>query len=82
MKCRANELSVKTSITKYMVWEAYKKVKRNKGSGGVDKISLQDYEKSLQGNLYKLWNRLASGSYYKSKAPDLFVHWKYGFINA
>ena len=51
-------------ITKHMVWEAYKKVKRNKGSGGVDFVSLEDYQEKLQGNLYKLWNRLASGSYF------------------
>jgi len=47
-----------------MVWESYKKVKSNKGSGGVDGISLVIYSENLSGNLYKLWNRLTSGSYY------------------
>ena len=51
-------------ITKKMVWIAYKKVKSNKGSGGVDFISMKDYEVDLENNLYKLWNRLSSGSYF------------------
>lgn len=51
-------------ISKRQVWNAYKKVKANKGSAGVDSINLEDYEVSLEDNLYKLWNRLASGSYF------------------
>jgi len=51
-------------ITKRQVWEAYKKVKANRGSAGVDRVSLKDYELKLKDNLYKLWNRMASGSYY------------------
>ena len=46
-----------------IVW-AYKSVKANKGSYGVDEVSLEAYEKDLQSNLYKLWNRLSSGSYF------------------
>ena len=51
-------------ITTKMVWEAYQKVKKNKGRGGVDNQSLEDYEENLSGNLYQLWNRLTSGSYF------------------
>jgi retron-type reverse transcriptase len=51
-------------ITKHQAWEAYKKVKANKGSAGVDRVSLRDYELKLKDNLYKLWNRMASRSYY------------------
>ena len=51
-------------ITKRQVWKAYKKVKANRGSAGVDRISLEDYEVKLENNLYKLWNRMASGSYF------------------
>ena len=54
----------RNTITKRMVWESYKKVKSNKGSGGVDGISLATYSEDLSRNLYKLWNRLTSGSYY------------------
>jgi len=51
------------AITKRQVWEAYKKVKRNKGSAGVDKVDIATFEANLENNLYKLWNRLSSGSY-------------------
>ena len=51
-------------ISKQMVWKAYKKVKSNKGASGVDKVSIAQFEYNLENNLYKLWNRLASGSYF------------------
>ena len=50
-------------ITKRQVWEAYKKVRANKGSAGVDGIDFEKFEANLENNLYKLWNRLSSGSY-------------------
>jgi len=50
-------------IPKRAVWEAWKKVKKNKGSYGVDEQSISEYEENLKSNLYKLWNRLSSGSY-------------------
>jgi RNA-directed DNA polymerase len=52
------------SITKEVVWEAYKKVKSNKGSAGVDDVSIEEFEKDLKNNLYKIWNRMSSGSYF------------------
>lgn len=51
-------------ISKEMVWKAYKKVKSNKGSAGIDGQSIALFEARLSGNLYKLWNRMASGSYF------------------
>ena len=54
------------SITKRQVWDAYKRVRANKGSAGVDGQSIEEFEGDLSGNLYKLWNRLASGSYFPS----------------
>jgi len=51
------------SIAKQQVWEAYKRVKANKGSAGVDGQTIGVFEENLKDNLYKLWNRLASGSY-------------------
>jgi RNA-directed DNA polymerase len=51
-------------ISKGLVFEAYKQVKANKGADGVDGQSLQDFESDLKGNLYKLWNRMSSGSYF------------------
>jgi RNA-directed DNA polymerase len=52
------------SIAKRMVWEAYKRVKANQGAAGVEEASLADCEGNLANNLSKLWNRLASGSYF------------------
>jgi RNA-directed DNA polymerase len=51
-------------IPKQLVWEAYKRVKANRGAAGVDGESLAAFEKDLKGNLYKVWNRMSSGSYF------------------
>jgi RNA-directed DNA polymerase len=51
-------------ISKAMVWEAYRRVKANKGSAGVDGVTIEQYEQDLKNNLFKLWNRLSSGSYF------------------
>src|SRR5919204_251103 len=51
-------------ISKRAVWEAYRRVKANKGAAGVDGESIEEFEQDLRGNLYKLWNRLSSGSYF------------------
>ena len=50
-------------ISKRQVWEAYKRVKANRGAAGVDGQTLEKFEQKLGDNLYKLWNRMASGSY-------------------
>ncbi len=51
-------------ISKRDVWEAFKRVKANRGTAGVDGQSIADFEADLSNNLYKLWNRLSSGSYF------------------
>ena len=51
-------------ISKREVWEAFKKVKANRGAAGVDGQSITAFEADLSNNLYKPWNRLASGSYF------------------
>jgi RNA-directed DNA polymerase len=51
-------------IPKALVWEAFQRVKANGGGAGVDNESIEAFEKSLGGNLYKLWNRMGSGSYF------------------
>ena len=50
-------------ISKHAVWEAYKRVKSKKGAAGIDGISVEDFEENLKDNLYKIWNRMSSGSY-------------------
>jgi group II intron reverse transcriptase/maturase len=51
-------------ISKQVVWEAYQKVKANQGAAGVDGQSIEEFEADLKNNLYKLWNRMSSGSYF------------------
>jgi RNA-directed DNA polymerase len=52
------------SISKQVVWQAYKRVRANKGAAGVDEESIADFEVNLKDNLYKIWNRMSSGSYF------------------
>ena len=51
-------------IPKREVWEAFKKVKANQGAAGVDRQTIAGFEANLSNNLYELWNRLSSGSYF------------------
>lgn len=51
-------------ISKWVVWEAYEKMRANQGAAGVDEESIAAFEVDLKGNLYKPWNRLSSGSYF------------------
>jgi RNA-directed DNA polymerase len=50
-------------VTEQMVWDAYQKVKTKGKAYGVDEMSMKDFEVKLSGNLYKIWNRLSSGTY-------------------
>lgn len=67
-------------ISKQVVWEAYKRVKANKGSAGVDKQSIKDFERGLKDNLYKIWNRMSSGSYLPPKVQIVPIEKKDGGI--
>ncbi|MCK9930816.1 group II intron reverse transcriptase/maturase [Frankia sp. Mgl5] len=51
-------------ISKQAVWEAWRRVKANKGAAGVDEESIGQFEQDLKGNLYRIWNRLSSGCYF------------------
>ena len=51
-------------VPKSLVWEAYKRVRANKGAAGVDRCSMEMFEKDLKKNLYKIWNRMSSGTYF------------------
>jgi RNA-directed DNA polymerase len=60
-------------ITKEMVRAAYRKVKSNQGSAGVDRESLEEFQQNLSGHLYKIWNRLASGSYHPQPVKEVEI---------
>ena len=51
-------------ISKQLVWEAYKRVKANQGAAGEDSESVERFESNLKNNLYKIWNRMSSGTYF------------------
>src|ERR1700752_5127745 len=51
-------------ISKQVVWQAYQKVKANHGAAGVDGESIEAFEQDLKNNIYKIWNRMSSGSYF------------------
>ena len=55
-------------ISKPEVWDAWVKVRGNKGSSGVDGVSIEAFEADLRNNLYKVWNRMSSGTYFP---PDV-----------
>jgi RNA-directed DNA polymerase len=65
-------------ITRKMVWHAYQKVKSNKGSFGVDKMDWVALESKLKFHLYKLWNRLSSGSYFPQAVREVTIKKKSG----
>ena len=56
-----------------MVWKAYKKEKANKGVAGVDSISMEEFEPNRSKHLYKLWNRMASGSYFPPPVKEVEI---------
>ena len=52
------------AIPKELVWQAWKQVKANGGAAGADGVTIEMFEKDLKDNLYKVWNRMSSGTYF------------------
>lgn len=67
-------------ISKQQIWLAYKKVKANQGSAGVDQISMEEFDANRSKHLYKLWNRLASGSYFPPPVKEVEIPKKDGKV--
>jgi len=65
-------------ISKKLVWQAYLEVKSNGGAAGVDKESIEAFEQNLENNLYRLWNRLSSGSYFPPAVKAVPIQKKSG----
>lgn len=68
------------TIPKRLIWEAYKRVKANKGAAGVDRQSLEQFEENVTDNLYKIWNRMSSGSYMASPVKQVNIPKKNGGV--
>ncbi|MDQ0899530.1 group II intron reverse transcriptase/maturase [Paenibacillus sp. V4I7] len=67
-------------ISKHIVWEAYERVKANKGAAGVDEESIQKFEETLKDNLFKIWNRMSSGSYFPPPVKAVEIPKKNGGV--
>lgn len=67
-------------ISRQEVWQAYKKVRSNKGSAGIDSISMEEYDANRSKHLYKLWNRMASGSYFPPPVKEVEILKKDGKV--
>lgn len=67
-------------ISKAMIWHAYKRVRANKGSAGIDLVSIEQFDADLSRNLYKLWNRMASGSYFPPPVKEVEIPKKDGKV--
>ena len=69
------------NIPKRLVWDAYKLIKANRGSAGVDQESINDFEQNLSKNLYKLWNRMSSGTYFPPPVKGVAIPKKIEFVS-
>jgi len=67
-------------ISRPMIWEAYKKVRSNQGSAGVDQIGMDEFDADRSQHLYKLWNRMASGSYFPPPVKEVEIPKKDGKV--
>lgn len=68
------------AIDKWRVYEAYQAVKANAGASGVDQQSIKDFETDLKGNLYTIWNRMSSGSYFPPPVKAVAIPKKAGGV--
>jgi RNA-directed DNA polymerase len=60
-------------IRKWVVWEAWLRVKANQGAAGVDGESIARFEERLEQNLYKIWNRMSSGTYFPPPVRTVMI---------
>ena len=74
------ELAKPFEISKRSVWTAYKLVKANRGGAGIDNETLAKFEANLVNNLYRIWNRMSSGSYFPPPVKQVEIPKKQGGI--
>lgn len=67
-------------ISRQMIWQANKKVRANKGSAGIDSVCMEEFDAHGRKYLYKLWNRMASGSYFPLRLKEVEIPKKDGKV--
>ena len=67
-------------VSKEQVWLAYKKVRSNQGSAGIDQVSMEEFDADRSKHLYKLWNRMSSGSYFPPPVKEVVIPKKDGKV--
>jgi len=72
------EMTKSLPVSKRMVWESYLKVVSKNGGAGIDRESIEVFDANMAGNLYKLWNRMTSGSYFPPPVRTVFIPKKQG----
>lgn len=72
------EMTKSLVVSKRMVYDSYLKVNARKGGAGIDKESIKMFNENLSGNLYKIWNRMTSGSYFPPPVRTVFIPKKQG----
>ena len=72
------EMTKSLPITKRMVWNSYQKVIAKGGAAGIDRESIEEFKNNRDKNLYKLWNRMSSGSYFLPPVRTVFIPKKQG----
>ena len=75
---KKEEMTKSLPISKQMVWKSYQQVKTNGGGSGIDGETIKGFDKDLSKNLYKLWNRLSSGSYFPPAVKTVLIPKKQG----
>jgi len=73
-----NEMTKSLPVSKHMVWESYLNVSKKQGGAGIDRESIEQFDSSRNSNLYKLWNRMRSGSYFPPAVRTVFIPKKQG----
>jgi RNA-directed DNA polymerase len=70
------------AISKKIVWQAYLRVKASKGGAGIDAVSIAEFERDLKNNLYKIWNRMSSGTYFPPPVRTVLIPKSNGGVRA
>jgi RNA-directed DNA polymerase len=74
------EMTKSLPVSKRMVYESYLKVVSKQGGAGIDRESIEKFNENMNKNLYKIWNRMTSGSYFPPSVRTVFIPKKQGGV--